>query len=211
MVRHGQASFGSHHYDKLSTLGQRQAIVLARRLATGGSPIGKLVSGNLDRQRATAQAIYTECGVTVEIDDRWDEYDHVRITGDQSSALIFDPFEAADARDRAESTLDEAVRRWIAGDMAHRESHADFVERCRAALGSLTANPGTTVVATSGGVIAVICTLLLDLPTDTWPSMSRVTINCGITKVVTGRRGTSLVSFNDHAHLEQDRAMITYR
>ena len=211
LVRHGQASFGSRQYDKLSALGQRQAHLLARRLAMSGSPIRTLVSGGLDRQRATALAIATACGVTVDVDDRWDEYDHVGITGDRSSALIFDPLDRTDARDHAESTLNEAVRRWIAGDVAHIESHADFVERCATALRSLAANPGLTVIATSGGVIAVCCALLLGLPTDVWPAMARVTVNCGITKVVSGQRGTSLVSFNDHAHLEQDRALITYR
>lgn len=211
LVRHGQASFGSTDYDQLSPLGCRQADVLARRLATGPAGIRRLVSGGLARQRATAEAIGRAGSVPLEVDERWDEYDHVGITAHRSAALVFDPDDATGARDRAAATLDKALRRWVDGAPAGAETHAQFVERCSAALHRLTTGPGTTVVATSGGVIAVVCTVLLRLPIDTWPSLARVTVNCGITKVVAGRRGLSMVSFNDHAHLEHDRELITYR
>jgi hypothetical protein len=37
-----------------------------------------------------------------------------------------------------------------------------------------------------------------------------VTVNAGVTKVVRGRSGTTLVSFNEHGHLEAD-GLVTYR
>jgi hypothetical protein len=36
-------------------------------------------------------------------------------------------------------------------------------------------------------------------------------VNASITKFITGYTGTYMVRFNDHAHLETDRALITYR
>ena len=37
-------------------------------------------------------------------------------------------------------------------------------------------------------------------------------INAGITKIATGRSGLSLISFNEHAHLEiRGREVVTYR
>ncbi|WP_395728644.1 histidine phosphatase family protein [Nakamurella sp.] len=211
LVRHGQASFGSTDYDRLSPLGRRQADLLARRLAAGPDRIRGLVSGRLDRQRGTAVAIGAAAGVPTTVDGRWDEYDHVGITGGRSADLVFDPGGTPDARDRASATLDEALRRWIGGEPAGPETHPQFVQRCSAALRSVTASPGITVVSTSGGVIAVVAAMLLGLPIDRWPSLARVTVNCGFTKVIAGRRGLSVVSFNDHAHLEHDRALITYR
>jgi broad specificity phosphatase PhoE len=211
LVRHGQASFGSADYDRLSLLGEAQAELVARRLAGLPSTIRDLVSGSLVRQRATAQAIAQAGRLDARSDDRWDEYDHVGIAGEHSSELVFDPKDTAGARDRAETALDRAVRRWVAGNADAVESHPDFVTRCSAALQSVTGAPGTTVIATSGGVIAVIGTMLLGLPVDAWPSLARVSINTGITKIVTGRQGTTLVAFNDHAHLEHDPALITYR
>lgn len=44
---------------------------------------------------------------------------------------------------------------------------------------------------------------------DQWMALNRVTINTGITKIVSGRKGPSLVSFNDHGHLPP--ADVTYR
>jgi hypothetical protein len=39
-----------------------------------------------------------------------------------------------------------------------------------------------------------------------------VIVNTGIVKLAYGRAGTTLVSFNDHAHLEADpRELVTYR
>jgi hypothetical protein len=38
-----------------------------------------------------------------------------------------------------------------------------------------------------------------------------VVVNASITKLITGQTGTNLLTFNDHAHLEGDRSLITYR
>ena len=40
---------------------------------------------------------------------------------------------------------------------------------------------------------------------DGFLPVNRVAVNAGITKVVVGAQGTTLVSFNEHGHLEQGR------
>ena len=43
-------------------------------------------------------------------------------------------------------------------------------------------------------------------------ALNRVAVNAGVTKVVTGAAGATLVSFNEHAYLErQSRSLLTYR
>ena len=42
-----------------------------------------------------------------------------------------------------------------------------------------------------------------------WMRLNPVTINASVAKVVVGARGTTLVSLNDHGHLEPDH--VTYR
>jgi hypothetical protein len=64
---------------------------------------------------------------------------------------------------------------------------------------------------TSAGVIAVVCARLLGLRVEEWPALARVMVNASLTKVISGRTGQRLLTFNDHAHLEHDRALITYR
>jgi hypothetical protein len=68
------------------------------------------------------------------------------------------------------------------------------------------------VVFTSGGPIAWTVSALLDGGTAVWTALNPVVVNASVTKVVVGRRGTTLVSFNDHSHLEApDAGLLSYR
>jgi hypothetical protein len=45
-----------------------------------------------------------------------------------------------------------------------------------------------------------------------WSRLSKVVVNSSVTKVLDGRRGTSLISFNDHSHLEAaGPELLSYR
>ena len=210
LIRHGQANFGSRNYDTLSATGLYQTELLGLRLSTVASKPRTVLSGGLQRQRQTATAAFARMNLVPDVDDRWDEYDHTSIAGDQSEFLVFAETDK-DARNVASSTLDDAIQRWIAGGVASTETHRDFLDRCECALESVASHPGVTAVVTSGGVIAAICARLLDLPPERWPLLARVVVNTSVTKIVAGGRGLSLVSFNDHSHLEQDHQLITYR
>jgi len=116
-------------------------------------------------------------------------------------------------RRQAQVTGDRLVRTDLAIDrvVCGGLSHTAFIDRVLAAVGHLVAEPGGTVAVTSGGVIAAFCAQALGLPEERWPSLARLLVNASITKVISGHTGTSLVTFNDHAHLEIDRSLITYR
>ncbi len=64
------------------------------------------------------------------------------------------------------------------------------------------------MVVTSAGVIASIATALLGGGPELWHRLQTVAVNTGITKVIAGSRGLTLVSFNDHSHLEPNQ--LTY-
>lgn len=42
-----------------------------------------------------------------------------------------------------------------------------------------------------------------------WSALHRVAVNSGVTKVVVGSRGSTLVTFNEHSHLPPQ--LVTYR
>ena len=68
------------------------------------------------------------------------------------------------------------------------------------------------LVVTSSGVIAALTAGLVSAPDPTFVAFNRVTVNAGLTKVVVGRGGTTLVSFNAHGHLEEPGdSLVTYR
>ncbi len=223
LVRHAQASFGAADYDVLSELGHEQARAVARELAERGEPPARIVSGSLVRQRGTADAIAQAAGVAeVATDARWDEYGSEDVLTHHSDAVA--RLERADGDDapplssRAfQALLDEALLAWIAAgaDGPAGEPFPAFAGRVAAALRDLAGSLGsgeTAVVCTSGGVVAAVGVALLGVPAGAFVALNRVSVNAGISKVVTGRSGTSLVSFNEHAHLERGRAgLLTYR
>jgi broad specificity phosphatase PhoE len=215
LVRHGQASLGTADYDKLSDVGRRQAEITGARLARTDMAIDRVVSGGLTRQRDTAQAVMAALGrpeSQLRIDERLDEYDHVEVMARHTTEVTFATATASGETGRAlQSTLEEAIGRWISGETDYTESHDAFIERVLNAVRHLVAEPGGTVAVTSGGVIAAFCAQALGLPEERWPGLARLLVNASITKVISGHTGTSLATFNDHAHLESDRALITYR
>jgi broad specificity phosphatase PhoE len=214
LVRHGQASMGTSDYDRLSGPGRRQAQAAGARLARAELNINQVWSGGLVRQQETGRVLLAELGRPpgdLRTDARLDEYDPAGILAGDSAT---DPFAAATTPESGRAlqvALDEALGRWIRGGTGYPEPHRDFAARIEAAVADLAARPGTTLAVTSAGVIAVACAQLTGLPSGRWPALARVVVNASITKVITGSTGTNLLTFNDHAHLEGDRSLITYR
>src|SRR6266700_838738 len=56
LIRHGQASFGTHEYDRLSELGMRQSRLLGDALAQRKWRVDHVVTGNMKRHSQTAEA-----------------------------------------------------------------------------------------------------------------------------------------------------------
>jgi broad specificity phosphatase PhoE len=215
LVRHGQASFGAADYDVLSSLGEEQSRLLGASLASRGVRPDLVISGSMKRHRQTASAAVEAAGwdVVVTEDAAWDEYDHLsRLRGG-------DVIEANEGESYDERVIrvEEAIARWASGnhDDEYRESFPVFQERVTAAMRTLVEDlepKQTVVVFTSGGPVSWVTARLIEGGLPAWERMSHVVVNSGVTKVLTGRSGTNLVSFNDHSHLETaDASLITYR
>jgi broad specificity phosphatase PhoE len=90
-----------------------------------------------------------------------------------------------------------------------------FERRVRAAIDALAGALGkgeTALVVSSGGAIAALSAALLGLAPEALVAFNHVSINTGMTKVTVGRAGTTLVSSNEHAHLDEaDPGLISYR
>ncbi len=211
LVRHGQASFGTADYDRLSDLGHQQSTLAGEVLAGRGLRTPVLARGTLSRQRDTLRRIAAAMALPDDpvIDDGWDEYDHIALAADHAE----DHGDALPADPRGfQQVLDRALARWIAADAP--DGWGAFAGGARRALHDLAAglDGRDAVVATSGGVIAAIVTDLLHGGPDTVVALNRIVVNAGFTTVLVGRQGVTLLSFNDHAHLTGDHAGLrTYR
>jgi broad specificity phosphatase PhoE len=222
LVRHGQASFGAPDYDVLSDLGRRQAEIVAASLAERGYHPARLLSGTLRRQRETAApfAALAAPALAIEEEPRWDEFDPDDVlTHHSDSALRIQGDTGGEPLTNAsfQAALEPALAAWI--DHAERSPTAqtwpEFSGAGTGALTDLTAEltrGQTAIVVTSGGAIAAAVGTLLGAPAEVFAALNRVLVNTSVTKLAIGASGTTVVSFNDHSHLETiDRALITYR
>ncbi|GAA3386033.1 histidine phosphatase family protein [Cryptosporangium minutisporangium] len=211
LIRHGQASFGAAEYDELSDLGREQSRTVGLALAARSVRIDRAVSGALRRQRDTAKLCLEAAGMPCEfsVDDRFDEYDHLGL----AQQVMEDASVPTSSRE-FQAVLDAALERWISGALvpAGMPTWGGFGDRVWAGLEEVLAGlgrGGSGAVFTSGGAITAICARLLGLPPAGCVALHRVVVNGGITKIVSGRAGIALISFNDHAHIPEPQ--LTYR
>jgi len=212
LVRHGQASFGTDDYDRLSDLGKEQSRTTGRFLASQGIEPDRIVHGEMLRQRQTAEGLLEGMGLSMDahVDSGWNEYAAWELTG------VLDDVDPRAKHDSKifQGELERGAARWASGehDEDYRETYKQFTSRVERALDDAVAAMGSgqsTIVVSSAGAIAWTAARLIGGGFDQWMAFNRVTINTGITKIITGQSGTSLISFNDHGH--QDPKNATYR
>ena len=210
LVRHGQASFGAEDYDVLSAVGREQSALVGDELARRGLRSPVVVCGSLRRQRDTADRALARGGLDVPVgqDVRWDEYDHRALL-----QRYIAPDRGHDGTSKGmQVLLDEALTSWVDDRVGGWPDFSAGATEALAELVSGLERGQDAVVFTSGGVIAAVCAALLGAGAGAVVALNRVTANGAITKLVHGGGGTSLVSFNDHAHFEGDaRRLLTYR
>lgn len=214
LVRHGQASWDGDDYDVLSEVGHRQGELLGAALAARGIRPDLVVTGGMRRHRETVENVVAGANlghVGVELDAGWDEYDHVSMLAQVPTSFAGEKPSAAEFQ----SWMEQATDRWIRGENAedYHEPFAEFTDRVDAALRrtAAAAEKRTALVVTSGGPISWVTAALLGGDAGLWARLNVVCVNSGVTKLVTGRRGVTLVSFNEHTHLESQPGLLTYR
>jgi broad specificity phosphatase PhoE len=204
----------------LSDVGERQVLALAEGLTRRGIAADHVFTGSLRRQRDTAAPLAEAAGIELAVDPRLDEYDDRDILSHYAEVPVGlqrrSGDEAISSRD-FQLILNQALKGWIAAgaDSPCREPWSAFDGRVRAALevvaGALVKGQ-TALIVSSGGAIALLTAALLGLPPEALVAFNHVSINTGITKLAVGRGGVTLVSSNEHAHLEEaDPELISYR
>ncbi|HUQ00698.1 MAG TPA: histidine phosphatase family protein [Aeromicrobium sp.] len=226
LVRHGQASFGKRNYDALSELGHEQSRVLGAAFAARGIEPSRIVCGGLRRHAETVDGILEglgrSAGPELAVDDGWDEFnfEHVMQVHKpmyKSRVLMLADYArtpAAARRAKFQAMFEEATQRWTGGeaDDDYNESFPAFSQRVDDALRRTAKDAeGTVVVVSSGGPIGLVASHLLAGDASLWVPLNRVAVNTAVTKLLTGRNGITLSTYNEHSHLERDRALLTYR
>ncbi len=231
LIRHGQASFGSDHYDRLSDTGRRQAEVLARHFAAVEQVFDAVYCGSLERQRDTAQPLCrqgnTRSGSSPEpvISDFLNEYDsravwdhYIPILCRQKPSLIEDVKQVTSDRKAFQRLFDEVMTAWVSapetGDGL--PSWSDFRKRVRSGMRKIMREQGRrkrVAVFTSGGPIALMVQQALDLTDTVTLGLSWQIMNASVTRIQYNNQRIALQVFNDVTYLEltKDRTLLTYR
>lgn len=175
--------------------------------ASGWAPTAA-VAGSMKRHAQTAIATIDACGQGdgYDVDDGWDEFDHIAIARAHDPASM-----TADPRE-FQRLLNVALDGWMAGEGEHGETYATFVDRVMTSFGKVVADAGpgrTFAVFTSGGPIAMICSHLLTGDDSVFQRLNDMVINTSVTTVINGSTGPRLLAFNESGHLPRD--MVTFR
>lgn len=224
LVRHGQAAFGTDHYDRLTDLGIAQARLLGGYFNRRQIRFDAVFTGTLRRQTETAQGIFAghELGApTLQekfpgLDEYKPEAIMMALTGN-----VPEPAVAAAKRDPLVlrehfRVLRDALLAW-AEDRTQPEGMPVwqvFQDSAVAALVEARQRfpDGNVLIVSSGGPIAAIVAATLKSPPATAVDLNLRIRNSAVTEFATTPRRHHLVSFNGLPHLDNhpDPALTTY-
>jgi broad specificity phosphatase PhoE len=230
LVRHGQASFGTANYDRLSDLGVQQARLLGQWFAHRNQGFHRVVTGGMMRHRQTADACMAVLPQELRMEKEWEsdvgfnEYDHHEVLLRHRPDFV-DPIAVKDFLARSENPkrvfqeiFQLAMTRWMDGrhDQEYGEPWPVFRNRCIAAFQRLLNSAGPSqniIVFSSGGTIATLCQHVLGLPDRQTAELNWSMVNCSVTKLFYQPGKVTLSYLNNYAHLESlgEKHSITYR
>ena len=225
VVRHGQAAFGTEHYDRLTEVGFTQARLLGGYFARRNIRFDAVFTGTLRRQSETAQGIFEghpELGsrplqeTFPALDEYKSEAVMMAFTGNFPA-----PAPAAARRDPVVvrdhfRVLRDALLAW-AEDRTQPEGMPvwqAFQDGAVAALVEARRRfpDGNVLIVSSGGPIAAIVAAALNAPPATAVELNLRIRNSSLTEFASTPRRHHLVSFNGLPHLDTnpDATLITY-
>ena len=208
LVRHAQPDFAGN-YDSVTGLGLEQSRWLGEHFAARGLQFVRAISGSLQRQRSTLEAMAAVLpGLpAAAVDARFNEYDAATVMhflGESSDAAL----RATGDRRKYFLLLRSALLAWASheGKVPRGETWPEFGARIRSALDDASAGLGTrdaVLIVTSGGVIGRTVADTLSANAEAAIQLNLQTRNTGVTELARGRSSARVVSFNAVPHLER--------
>ncbi len=233
LIRHGQAGT-RENYDSLSELGREQSRLLGEHLAAQGLRFTRVLSGRLQRQRATAEEALRAFGKApeVEIDAGWDEFDLAAVYAglaprlceeDAAFRVQYEAMQQQIAASRGEhgatvhrkwNECDKTVvRAWVENRYSYNgESWDAFQQRVEAALGRIQTNGAEEHIAvfTSATPIGIAAALTLEVRDGRALQFAGVMHNSALNTFRRTPTEIRLFTFNNVAHLTEP-ALRTFR
>lgn len=224
LIRHGQASFRSADYDRLSPVGGEQSRRLGAWLAATDTAPDLVATGPRERHLRTAELCLQAAGIDRELLrlDGLDEVDHeellARLRPDLATpeALRADLKQTPDPYRAFQQLFVAAIERWTDGahDAEYTLAWPSFRERALSALQTLADHGAKNIWAfTSGGPIAVLTNAVIGAPTAQAFKLSWPLVNTSLTQLRLSSSAHALITYNAWPHLArmEDRELVTHR
>ncbi len=222
LIRHGQASFSKRDYDQLSEIGIKQSTILGEALKQRKSTPSYVLGGSMQRHHETAFNCKKTFDAQMEYieNSQWNEYDHMELIAKHQPGLgNFDQLahyikNQTHPNKALQQLLNNALHDWMEDKHNYATTWLEFKERVWFGLNELASRLDkreTAWVFTSGGPITVAMLKLLGLKDQQFMSLQGKIVNSSITKIVVGKSGLALSTYNDYSHLEFEPSLITYR
>jgi broad specificity phosphatase PhoE len=216
LVRHGQASFGTADYDRLSELGIRQCQALGLWFRERGVQFEAVLCGTLRRHVQSLEALAAgHGGVPAAL--AWpglNEYDAEAVV----RAIHPGPVAAADSPEAYRAhfrLLREGLAAWMAGRSAPAgmPCWSDFAAGVGGALDHVRRqHQGDVLLVSSGGPIATAVGQVLGTPAEAVIELNMRIRNSSLTEFAYTPKRHMLVSYNHLPHLDvpERRDWVTY-
>jgi broad specificity phosphatase PhoE len=206
LVRHGQASFGSADYDRLSELGARQCGQLGRYWAARERRFGAVLRGSLRRHEQSLDALAEAHGALppASVWPALDEYDSQAVLRAVHPGPLLAPSNADEYRSHFR-LLREGLSRWIAGEVqpSGMPSWVDWCAGIAAVLAHVQrACEGNVLLVSSGGPIATAVTQVLGAPGTAMVELNLRLRNSAVSEFAFNPKRMTLHSFNHLPHLD---------
>ncbi len=230
IIRHAQASFGDQNYDQLSSLGFKQADLLADHLCSMSIKFDTFYLGQNKRHLQTfsayqKQLINTDQEMKVKTIQAFNEYDFEKILRTVLPVLIKEDPQLKQKVDNMfsanhifQAVFEKSLFKWL----EHPEqlptlmSWRFFSQEVQKAVYSIMKTEGhrkNLAIFTSGGVISAVVQGALNLSDKDTLKLSWQILNTSITRFKYREDSLILSGFNDIGYLSvlANKGLITYR
>lgn len=218
LVRHAQASFGTHDYDRLSELGRQQSRWLGEYFAERGVKFSRVMAGSLKRQQDTAKEILAVLG-----QDAGRMITHDGLNEYHGDRLYNSFTGGADPIDNQKSdfsgywrTFRLAMEAWSEDRLPQMpETWTDFADRMRQALAKAAegmVREDVILVVSSGGAIGRTLADITGASAHSAIEFNLQFRNTGFCELIASSKELRVTSFNNIPHLERAdrRSAITF-
>jgi broad specificity phosphatase PhoE len=219
LVRHAQASFGAENYDKLSELGLKQSTYIPAHFSDDPTIKRILYRGSMIRHQETTE--YSFAGLTPIIHPGLNEFDHMDVLTvyqphiNDKEKMMEIVMQQKDPKQFIEDEFKNAMLRWMdeEGATSYKETFRDFKARVIASIQNIITaarkeKQKEVIAVTSGGVISLYMTILLDMPQIKMTDLNQHIANTSVTSLLFNDKKVTLSYYNNFSHLPKD--MVTF-